>query len=93
MNLYYILILCKFFQALQEMAVKNEGKIICPKTRRAYGFDKAEKVFIMWRPYYTQETENSSYNKLQLNIKLFGFIVFFVAMLVQSVINQWQCKH
>jgi macrophage erythroblast attacher len=35
------------FQALEQMALENNGQIICPKTKEIYPFKKLEKVFVM----------------------------------------------
>lgn len=35
------------FQALEQMAIENNGQIICPKTKEVYPFKKLEKVFVM----------------------------------------------
>ncbi|XP_067007526.1 E3 ubiquitin-protein transferase MAEA [Anabrus simplex] len=34
-------------QALEQMALENNGQIVCPKTKEIYSFKKLEKVFVM----------------------------------------------
>lgn len=34
-------------QALEQMALENNGQVICPKTKEIYPFKKLEKVFVM----------------------------------------------
>ncbi|GLH06491.1 uncharacterized protein GBIM_11993 [Gryllus bimaculatus] len=34
-------------QALEQMAIENNGQIICPKTKEVYPYKKLEKVFVM----------------------------------------------
>ncbi|GFG34456.1 hypothetical protein Cfor_06414 [Coptotermes formosanus] len=34
-------------RALEQMAIENNGQIICPKTKEIYPFKKLEKVFVM----------------------------------------------
>ncbi|XP_069679041.1 E3 ubiquitin-protein transferase MAEA [Periplaneta americana] len=34
-------------QALEQMALENNGQVICPKTKEIYSFKKLEKVFVM----------------------------------------------
>ncbi|KAL4231398.1 hypothetical protein ACF0H5_008977 [Mactra antiquata] len=33
--------------ALEEMAIQNEGKVMCPRSREAFHIEKCEKVFVM----------------------------------------------
>lgn len=35
------------YKALTKMAVENDGKIICPRTKRVYSLSEVEKVFVM----------------------------------------------
>lgn len=35
-------------QALEEMALKNNGKIVCPETKMQYDFSELRRVYITW---------------------------------------------
>ena len=34
-------------QALKEMAAKNEGIVVCPRTKESFSFNEVKKVYVM----------------------------------------------
>ena len=41
-----IFVLCQ--QALENMAMDNDGRVVCPRTQEIYHVDELEKVYVMW---------------------------------------------
>ena len=35
------------FQALEEMAARNEGKVVCTRSKEIFDLDKCDKVYVM----------------------------------------------